>query len=270
MFNFPTKNLTPNQMKIADYFNRQAQQALLKTEEEIANDLKISNATVSRFFKMLGYRNYKAFKQAHIHKLSSSPQNKLQQAKETSSIGPMRFQKLLDYLYKTETGLANTYVNRFVHSIKQASTVHIFSFGVTKGLGELLFYRLRRLAIPVELHTEGGSELMETLLHLQPTDTVIFFSFSRLINETKALLHVTEKKSIKTIGLTDQDNLADQYPALLIFLTDRGKPNEFHSMIGPTYLIERLIEALIKETTAETTAEALVALRSELKAFLPR
>lgn len=270
MFNFPKKHLTPHQMKITDYFNRHPEKALLQTEVEIAANLNMSNATVSRFFKMLGYRNYKAFKQAHMHKLSSSPQNKLQQAKETTAIGPMRFQKLLDFLYKTETGLVPTYLNRFVHLITQAHTVHVFSFGVTKGLGELLFYRLRRLGISVKLHTEGGSELMETLLHLKPSDTVIFFSFTRLISEHHALLHVTKKQRISTIALTDQETLISKYPFLLVFLTDRGKPNEYHSMIGPTYLVERLVESLIKETEAETQAEALVRMRSELSTWLPR
>jgi DNA-binding MurR/RpiR family transcriptional regulator len=270
MFNFPTKQLTPHQLKIADYFNRYTQQALLQTEEEIAEALQISNATVSRFFKMLGYRNYKAFKQAHRQKLSPLPQNKLTHVKETSSASAIRFQKLLGYLHITEQHLSIHNVHRFTEILKQAHTVHIFSFGVSKGLGELLFYRLRRIGIAVALHTEGGSELMETLLHITRSDTVLFFSFHRLISEHHALLHVVKKKQIKTIAFTDQETLTTQHPFLLIFLTDRGKPNEYHSMIGPTYLIERLVEALIKDTQAETQAEALVELRSELKSFLPR
>lgn len=47
-------------------------------------------------------------------------------------------------------------------------------------MAELLFFRLRRLGIPVFLIPSGGSEVLEGLEHATKEDVVILFSFSKL------------------------------------------------------------------------------------------
>lgn len=270
MFPLEKNDLTPAQRRIATYFEHSPEQALLQTEQAIAETLNISNATVSRFFKQIGYNSYKTFKQAYAERTMPLPQNKVQHLIDSKHSTPVRFQKILEQLYQTEHALTPQQLERLLSILLRADQIHIFSFGVSKGLGELLFYRLRRIGLNVRLHTEGGSEMIETLLHINECDAVILFSFSRLIAETKALLTVTEKKRSPVIAITDHEALAHEKAINLALTTDRGKPHEYHSMIGPLYLIERLVEALIKETDASSIAEELVELRRRLKYELPR
>lgn len=270
MFPIDKKDLTPAQRRIALYLEHSPEHVLLQSEQAIADTLNISNATVSRFFKQLGYTSYKAFKQAYTERLMPLPQNKVKQLIDANYSMPKRFQRILEHLHKTEHGLTSKQLDKTKTLLLRADQLHIFSFGVSKGLGELLFYRLRRIGLKVHLHTEGGSEMIETLLHLKQDDVVILFSFSRLIAETQALLSVSRKRKLSTIAITDQEALAHEKAINLALMTDRGKPHEYHSMIGPLYLIERLVETLIKETDASSIAVELVELRSQLKRELPR
>ena len=58
---FGDQPLTPNEKTIADYISKNGVTILTYTEDEIAKELQISNATVSRFWRKIGFKNFKDF-----------------------------------------------------------------------------------------------------------------------------------------------------------------------------------------------------------------
>ena len=60
--NWNIEDLTPHQKVIADYVQKNIKAMLYMTETEIAAQLQLSNATVSRFWKSIGFENFKDFK----------------------------------------------------------------------------------------------------------------------------------------------------------------------------------------------------------------
>ena len=54
--------LTASQKRIADYIEKSGEHILYYTETELAKALGVSNATISRFWKSIGYDNFKSFK----------------------------------------------------------------------------------------------------------------------------------------------------------------------------------------------------------------
>ena len=54
--------LTPSQKRIADFIEKSGEHILYYSETELAQALQVSNATISRFWKNIGYENFKAFK----------------------------------------------------------------------------------------------------------------------------------------------------------------------------------------------------------------
>ena len=75
--NWDVSKLTPNQKRIADFIEKSGERILYYSETELAKELEISNATISRFWKKIGYENFKAFKQTFIEKEQISPEKKL-------------------------------------------------------------------------------------------------------------------------------------------------------------------------------------------------
>ena len=54
--------LTASQKKIADFIEKSGEHILYYSETELAKALQVSNATISRFWKSIGYDNFKSFK----------------------------------------------------------------------------------------------------------------------------------------------------------------------------------------------------------------
>ena len=54
--------LTPSQKRIADFIEKSGEHILYYSETELAKVLQVSNATISRFWKRIGYDNFKSFK----------------------------------------------------------------------------------------------------------------------------------------------------------------------------------------------------------------
>ena len=75
--NWNIEELTPNQKVIADYVQKNTNAMLYMTETEIAAQLELSNATVSRFWKSIGFESFKDFKNDLKEREVISPANKL-------------------------------------------------------------------------------------------------------------------------------------------------------------------------------------------------
>lgn len=76
---FPdTSGLSPSQLKIADFIERNPEEMLFMTEQEIADRLGTSIATVSRFWRAVGHENAKAFKLKLRESSDTTPAIKLE------------------------------------------------------------------------------------------------------------------------------------------------------------------------------------------------
>ncbi len=76
-FEWETNDMTASQIKIANYIHKHTQQVLLSSEKEIAEAVEVSIATVSRFWKVVGYSNLKDFKITMRESLEASHASKI-------------------------------------------------------------------------------------------------------------------------------------------------------------------------------------------------
>ena len=70
--------LTPSQKRIADFIEKSGEHILYFSETELAQKLNVSNATISRFWKQIGYENFKLFKTAIKENEQMSPEKKIE------------------------------------------------------------------------------------------------------------------------------------------------------------------------------------------------
>src|SRR5690606_13148392 len=71
------ETLSPGQYKIADYIQKNMQTVLFLTEQEIADNLGLSIASVSRFWRSVGFKNIKDFKNQLREHLEVTPAAKM-------------------------------------------------------------------------------------------------------------------------------------------------------------------------------------------------
>lgn len=272
---FEDQHLTPNEKKIADYISKNGVTILTYTEEEIAKELQISNATVSRFWRKIGFKNFKDFKNNYKENIGVSPANKLEHIMEQVDATTIHAQMMTTSMKHLEITLAQYDVEVFqkaVNSLIGARTIYIFCPGPSEGLGSLLNFRLSRFGLTIKLLPKSGHEIFESLLHFSADDVLFLFGFVKLHPESRVLLEHARKLGMTSVVMTDcLVSDFNTYADYLLFAS-RGELWEFHSMIAPTFVIENIIIAVGKETSERSMRklEMLDTIRKEYKDLLPR
>ncbi|CAM4288135.1 MurR/RpiR family transcriptional regulator [Paenibacillus tarimensis] len=273
-FNWDTGNLSPNQYKIADYIQKNTQLVLLSTEQEIADALGLSIASVSRFWRSVGYTNLKDFKAKAREQLEITPAAKMKSIMHKVQ-GDRQQHELLDMavsnLEETMAHFDSGQFDQAVHALTGAERVFIYGQGPSQGLVELLDYRMTRLGLEMK-RMRNGSELFEDLIHVTERDLVVLFCFIRMLPESKVILEQAKQAGYRTLLITDR--LVSDFTDLADYtlFASRGEMWEFHSMVAPTFLIENLIIAvgMRNQEASLRKLEELSRLRKQYAADLPR
>lgn len=270
-----TGQLSPSQLKIAQWIQQNGPEMMLSTEQEIAKSVGVSIASVSRFWRMIGYKNLKDYKQKWKQDLEVTPAKKMMNTigdLQHTDLQILHLNKSIGYLQVTLNRFNKDIFNQAADVIQKCDRLYIYAPGPSAALGELMKYRLSRFGILVLPLQKWGSELFEDLVHMNRRCAVILFAFSRILREGEVILKQAGAAGYKTIVITDQAVLQTQYPFDLLLYACRGEKNEFHSMIAPMYLIENMILTIGENQKDDNMRrlDRLSMLRKKYKEDLPR
>ncbi|MFJ8064346.1 MurR/RpiR family transcriptional regulator [Psychrobacillus sp. NPDC096426] len=269
------EELTPHQKTIADYVQKNIHALLYTTESEIAEQLSLSNATVSRFWKTVGYENFKDFKNHLKEQTEISPANKLENILKQVESNEMQNKLLaqsLQHLQETLLYFSSETFQQAIDLLSNSNNIYIYSPGPSEGLANLIQFRLSRFGLSIHLMPKSGHEIFETLVHMTNNDTILIFGFVQLHPETKVILDHSKTIGCKSIVITDRLISDFNTNADIVLYASRGELWEFHSMVAPTFLIENLIIAVGMQKKEHSIAklEELNELRRKYKDILPR
>ncbi|MDQ0297779.1 DNA-binding MurR/RpiR family transcriptional regulator [Salibacterium salarium] len=236
--------LSPNQQKVADFLYKQDNKIAYLTQEDIARESGVSMATVSRFFREVGFESFKAFKEEVKSRFAETPANKMEtiiSKTESSEVVQSMIQQSRSYLETTSKEMTEDTFMDAVKLLNHAQTVHMFGYGPAASLTSLFSFRLQRFGVHVHVLPESGQKLVEDMIHFQQEDVIVIFGFAKPLPETRALFDYAEEKGISTILITDLRVFEFIPRADVVLYTERGEMWEFHSMVAPVALIESLI-----------------------------
>src|SRR5699024_5268399 len=78
LFHIEHSKLTDSEQQIVDFFNKNQQVVPFLSISEISHAIGISNSTLTRFSKKIGFKNFKELKLSFISKGEVTPSTKLQ------------------------------------------------------------------------------------------------------------------------------------------------------------------------------------------------
>lgn len=247
--------LTRAEQKILDFINTNTDTFLFLSIGQLAKRLEISDATLSRFARHAGCRDFKALKTL-VMEQASGPAVKiagtLHREEHFSPVGFLQQQQL--YLQKTAEQLDEATFDRAAQTIAQAKRILIYGKKASSSLAQLIYFRLRRLGLQVSLLPSGGSELLEGLGQIGEGDLVILFSFSKLSREGKILLEQGRRAGYQTLAFVSRTCLPPEESADMNLFVYRGTEKEYHSMAAPTALLDTLVVAVTKQMGADGVA----------------
>ena len=260
--------------KLIQYLLRNEEQLQYLPSEELSAHTGISPATVSRFWKKIGFQNLKELKIKQRIQDTATPSSRLTSAlkrfEETASLTEDLKMHFGNNTAKTLDRMDPALPARAADLLLQAQHVYIYAPDASCGLASIFCYRARRLGIqPVLL--EGGSAIYEYMVNITGNDLVLLFSFSRLLGETRILLDHCNKINCPVILFTDLFATQEEMPSRLTFYCYRGEPNEYHSMTVPLLVLDLIILNLMQASkNSLTSSHYLEKLRAEYAQIIRR
>lgn len=266
LLNLDKTQLSTKQQQVLEVVEKRGFKIAYMSIEDLAKEAEVSVATVSRFWELAGFKNFKAFKTHVKNRIESTPENKLRNFMLDIGDDDL-FNRIIeqnyDYLFQTHTHLNRQDLKDAVQTIIKCDRVFLHAPSSSEGLGTLLSHRLKRFGIPVERVAKSGHDIFESMIHFEKNDLVIIFQFVKLLPESKTILDYTNELGTKTILFTDQLVADMNHLANYVLYADRGDIWDFHSMVGPLTVVEVLI-MLIGQELEESSIENLKRL-SELR-----
>ncbi len=255
--NFPAlpEELTSADQKIIEYISSHTDVFLFMTIGQLSSCLGLSDATVSRFARHVGCKDFKQLKQVVIQQSTRhEPVKKIaaplmQEAEFTLQNWLLRQQHCLQ---KTLEQLDTSEFDRAIKSILEAKCIFIYAKNASSSLGQLLFFRLRRLGLCVVLLPTSGAEMLEALAKAGAGDLVILFNISKASREGHMILKYQKIASYHTMAFTSRLYVPDKQKADMHLYVYQGEEKEYRSMSAPIAVVDGLVLALSERMGAES------------------
>lgn len=148
------------------------------TLDDVAKGSDVSDATVLRFVRSIGYRRWLDFKISLTQSLANPPEQILDEVNEDDPpavIAKKVFQCSISALNDTITVMDEKSFEAALDLIIQADKILIIGVGTSGPMAHEMYNRLLRLGLNCHVQTDSYIQVMETAL-LTPEDLVIVFS----------------------------------------------------------------------------------------------
>ncbi|KPU42388.1 HTH-type transcriptional regulator MurR [Oxobacter pfennigii] len=268
-------DMTGSQKKIADFISKNHARLAYLTEKEIAEELKISPATISRFWRTIGFSNSKEFKKYLKEKMTTTPANKLEDILNKTGKGNLTeeiFHLASSYLNETLLHLDTEQFKKAVSAITGARNIYVYGSGSCECLVDLFQFRLNRLGLDIKKIAKSGHEIFESLVNIDCQDVIVIFGFVNILPEVRVLLDFAGQKICTTLLITDLLVSEMIEKSNIVLYTARGELWEFHSMVAPIALLESLIVGVSRKNEKESLCklDELHKLRKHYEEYIPK
>jgi DNA-binding MurR/RpiR family transcriptional regulator len=196
---------------IADYLLRHQVRVTALGIEELAERCQVSTATISRFARDIGFKNYAAMRGDVAQTLQAvlQPVEKLRNNVERGPGSGTPASASLDFaganISATALALSGADVNQVVKKLTRAKAVYVLGFGLSSHLAGLLAMHLQPFCQQViEVAGPGGSEVAAAhLANITERDVLVALSFPRYALDVIRLTQFARDLGACVVAVTD-------------------------------------------------------------------
>ena len=265
--------LTKSERLIANYLNQNQDEAAFLSAGEIAEQLQLSEATMVRFARTLGFDSYPAMRGAlqanfrHRMTHSSRLRSRLDDLRSDGDIFERIVASEIDYLTEALQTLDRKAFNAAVELLRTHQRIFVFGLGPSISLVDLLEIRLTRSARHVISLNTSGREMLEPMLLMKDTDLLIAIGFFNLTPSLQMVLEYANQNNTPVILLTDTLGPMVGDKADVVLAARRGPVSAFHSLTVPMTIVNAMLLALssLDQESVMPNLDKLDQLRERLK-----
>lgn len=267
-------DLTKSEKQIANYLRKNQDESAFLSAAELATLLDLSEATIVRFARTVGFESYPAmrtvlqenFRSRVTH--STRLRSRLDEMREAGDL----FEKVtiseIDYLTQALQTVDREELKRAVAYMIERDHIFVFGTGPSVSLVDLLNLRLTRFGKQVIPLTSAGRETLEPLPLMTENDLLFAIGFFDVNPTLEIVLDHANERNCPVILLTDTLGSIIGEKAQVILAAKRGPVSTFHSPIVPLNIINVLLLEVAYQNQEEVipNLDKLDQLRERLKA----
>ncbi len=253
--------LTKSQQRIASYLLASYDEATFLSAADLAERLNVSEATVVRFAKAVGYDGFPELRRClqGLFRAKATPASRLQRKlSELAGSQGHVLTKVLDmevqYLTEAAHSIQPADFDRALDTLLSGQRIFVFGSGPSGILADLAELRLRRLGIVTIGMTEAGRHLLEKLQLLQTGDVVLATGFNYIRTDLVIVLDHARAMGCRSILLTDTLGPALRHKVDVVLAARRGPVSTFHSLTVPMSILNALILGVAMARPEESLA----------------
>lgn len=243
--------LTKTEKKIAQFFLDSEENIFFMTSKEIADLLEISDTSIIRFVKHIGFDNFTDFRDFIKNnlqtKMASVPQfvENVEQLKHNSVE-----QALLHQMNKNIFSLLEKQslkeMEGIIDALWQAKNRYVIGLKSTVGLANFFGIRLSFMLGNVYTFVNNDTILFNSIRNIAEKDILFLFDYPTYSKELVSLCKVAKKKKAKILLITNcLHSPCSPYADILFPIKIKGI-SLFHSLIPSQFFIEYLLSSISK------------------------
>ena len=262
---------TSKQKKIADYFLNNQEKLAGLSSQEAAHEIGVSDASVIRFCRIIGYEGFKDLK-AHVYNMLvensftglSLGERMTQSSKKFQRIDPViQFQSFIHQNMLSVFTNSNEDINRVSDMLISAENRYIIGLRGCGGTA-MTFSRTLSLMLPnvtCLIDSEGTS--IRRMQDVKENDAVIMFVFSRYYRNDEKYLELAHRNKAKICLITNESpEHLQKYADIKLYISTSGI-SFFHSATGASVIAEYILTLTSRKTDYRQRLEELDAITSD-------
>lgn len=247
--------LTKTEKVIADFVIDNLNTVGLKTITELAHETGVSDTSIIRFVRTIGYSGYASFKREMCDRIMQQYNDgPLISEKYESSTLPSLDEDLITYIRncavdnirKSCDALDIKTVDEISHALIDSSVKYVCAFRSTACCADYLCRKLSYFIPNIVSCTEDSSRAIEQLVDIGPEDCLLLFSFPRYSTIAFNLLEIARQNGAKVIVITDRVTSPLAYKADLVVTVSVDGATFFNSYVAPLCVSDIIIASVSK------------------------
>lgn len=254
--------LTKAQQKIAEYFIQNPERVGISSSMEVAKEIGVSDASITRFARAIGYEGFTELKNDiynNLAKQATGGVNSLSliERLDHSNVQYGADSAMADFFKLTEYNLERTFqqnksqqFENVVAMLLSATHHYVVGFRGCAGAAAHFSYIIRLLLNHVICIIEEGPGCISKLQDIGSEDCVVLFSLSRYYKVDLKLAKLAKKRGAKICLITNSllSPLSDLADELLLV---ESKPISYFNSVASINLVSEYLATRIVQQRAE-------------------
>jgi len=268
---FDTK-LTPAERRVIGYLAHNREMALLASAADMARQIGISDATVIRTARKLGFSGLEELRRGLAGDLrrdltlSERIENDLRHTGGAVSGAVAQTVETLRATLDAMMTIPAEDLERALGVLTKAQRVQVFGIGPSGHLASYFAAQLTRLGGEARPLNQTGLQMADDLIGLRAGDAILALAYDRPYREITALVDKAIALGVPVILITSPGPVLPDYRADVVLRVARGRADGFGMHAGTLALLEAMLAAFAaaRPDAARETLDALNAARKAI------